>query len=75
MQRKYLQAVQQNVDSSSKKEALQNFLDQRKEVAMEIDIRGLEEERRKAEEDLAKVFTELPSFRSLFTSFSRALVM
>lgn len=55
-QRKYLQAVQQNVDSSSEKEALQNFLNQRKEVAMEIDTRGLEEERRKAEEDLAKVF-------------------
>ena len=57
VQRKYLQAVQLNVDSSSAKEALQNFLNQRKEVAMEIDTRGLEEERRKAEEDLAKVFS------------------
>ena len=57
VQRKYLQAVQLNVDSSSVKEALQNFLNQRKEVAMEIDTRGLEEERRKAEEDLAKVFS------------------
>jgi hypothetical protein len=56
VQRKYLQAVQQNVDGSSEKEALQNFLNQRKEVVMEIDTRGLEEERRKAEEDLAKVF-------------------
>ena len=55
VQRKYLQAVQQNVDCSSEKEALQNFLNQRKEVAMDIDTRGLEEERRKAEEDLAKV--------------------
>lgn len=59
-QRKYLQAVQQNVDSSSEKEALQNFLSQRKEVAMEIDIRGFEEERRKAEEDLAKVSPSHP---------------
>ena len=58
VQRKYLQAVQQNVDGSEK-EALQNFLNQRKEVAMDIDTRGLEEERRKAEEDLAKVFTLL----------------
>ena len=55
VQRKYLQAAQQNVDGSSEIEALQNFLNQRKEVVMEIDTRGLEEERRKAEEDLAKV--------------------
>ena len=67
MQRKYLQAVQQNVDSSSKKEALQNFLDQRKEVAMEIDIRGLEEERRKAEEDLTKVFLTYGAFLEVFS--------
>ena len=61
VQRKYLQAIQQNMDRSSEKEALQNFLSQRKEVAMEIDTRGFEEERRKAEEDLAKVSPLHPS--------------
>ena len=57
LQRKYLQTVQQNVVGGelSRKEALQNFLDQRWEIAMEIDTRYIEDERRKAEEDFDKV--------------------
>lgn len=60
MQRKYLQAIQQRSDvngSPSEKEVLHNFLSQREEVVLEIDTRYLEDERRKAEEDFAKVFS------------------
>ena len=59
VQRKYLQAIQQRTDvngSPSEKEVLHNFLSQREEVVLEIDTRYLEDERRKAEEDFAKVF-------------------
>ena len=45
------------VDGSSEKEAVKSFLDQRKEVILEIDTRYLDDERRKAEEDFAKVLT------------------
>ena len=57
VQRKYLQAVQQKTDTDSpmETEIFRDFLDQRKEVTMEINTRYFEDERRKAEEDFAKV--------------------
>lgn len=57
VQRKYLQAMQQRVDGVelSRKVIIQIFLDQRREVATEIDTRHLEDERRKAEEEIFKV--------------------
>lgn len=57
VQRKYLQSMQQMADEDrpTEKEVLRDFLDQRKEVTMEIDTRYFEDERRKAEEDFAKV--------------------
>ena len=59
VQRKYIYAMQHKtaVDGSSEKEAVKSFLDQRKEVILEIDTRYLDDERRKAEEDFAKVLT------------------
>ena len=59
VQRKYLQTVQQKTDTDSPvdKEIFRDFLNQRKEVTVEINTRHLEDERRKAEEDFAKVFT------------------
>ena len=58
VQRKYLQAVQQKTDTDNPvdKEIFRDFLNQRREVTMEIDTRYLEDERRKAEEHFAKVF-------------------
>ena len=58
MQRKYLQGIQQKTDGDglSEKEIVQNYLNQRREVTMEIDTRYLEVERRRAEEDLVKVY-------------------
>lgn len=58
VQRKYFQTVQQKTDTDSPvdKEIFRDFLNQRKEVTVEINTRYLEDERRKAEEDFAKVF-------------------
>ena len=59
VQRKYVQAVQQKTDTDSpmEKEIFRDFLDQRKEVTVEINTRYFEDERRKAEEDFAKVLS------------------
>ena len=59
VQSKYLQMVRQKTDTDSPvdKEILQDFLNQRKEITVEINTRYLEDERRKAEEDFAKVLS------------------
>ena len=54
VQLKYLLATQQKA-RGDEVSGLQTFLDQRREIAIEIDTRYLEDERRKAEEDITKV--------------------
>lgn len=70
LQRKYLQEVQQKVVGRelSGRVMLQNFLDRRREIAIEIDTRYLEDERRKAKEELDKVCQSSIELNTTFDS-------